>query len=144
MLKDFRAFIMRGNVLDLAVAVIIGGAFANIVSSFVKDILMPPVGLLLGDVDFSRLYLNLSQTPYPTFADAQAAGAPTINYGTFINTVIDFLIVVGVIFLIVRLAQRVESLRAREAPPATTKECPYCLSTIAVKAVKCAYCTSQL
>ena len=144
MLKDFRAFIMRGNVLDLAVAVIIGGAFANIVSSFVKDILMPPVGLLLGDVDFSRLYLNLSQTSYPTFADAQAAGAPTINYGVFINTVIDFLIVVGLIFMIVRLAQRVESRRAREAPPTTTKECPYCLSTIAVKAVKCAHCTSQL
>ena len=144
MLRDFRAFVMRGNVLDLAVAVIIGGAFGKIISSFVKDIIMPPVGLLLGNVDFNSLYLNLSPTPYPTFADAQAAGAPTINYGAFISTVIDFLIVAALIFLIVRAVQRLESLRAKEAPPSATKECPYCLSTIPVKATKCASCTSQL
>ena len=144
MLKAFRAFIMRGNVLDLAVAVIIGGAFGKIVSSFVNDIIMPPVGLLLGNVDFGSLYLNLSPTRYATFADAQAAGAPTINYGAFINTVIDFLIVAAVIFLIVRAVQRLESLTGKEAPPPTTKECPHCLSTIPLKATKCAYCTSQL
>jgi len=115
MLKDFRAFIVRGNVLDLAVAVIIGAAFGQIVSSLVNDIIMPPVGLLLGNVDFSSLYLNLSPTQYPTFADALAAGAPTINYGAFISTVIDFLIVSGMIFLIVRAVQRLESLRAAES-----------------------------
>ena len=144
MLKDFRAFIVRGNVLDLAVAVIIGAAFGKIVSSFVNDIIMPPVGLLLGNVDFSSLYLNLSPTQYPTFADALAAGAPTINYGAFISTVIDFLIVSGMIFLIVRAVQRLESLRAAESPPPTTKDCPHCISTIPLKATRCPYCTSQL
>jgi len=144
MLKEFRTFVMRGNVLDLAVAVIIGGAFGKIISSFVKDIIMPPVGLLLGNVDFNSLYLNLSPTSYPTFADAQAAGAPTINYGAFFITVIDFLLVAAVIFLIVRAVQRLQSPSAKVAPPATAKECPYCLSAIPVKATKCAYCTSQL
>jgi len=144
MLKEFRTFVMRGNVLDLAVAVIIGGAFGKIITSFVKDIIMPPVGLLLGNVDFNSLYLNLSPTLYPTFDDAQAAGAPTINYGAFISTVIDFLIVAALIFLIVRAAQRLESLRAKEAPAPTTRECPHCLSTIPLKATKCAYCTSQV
>jgi large conductance mechanosensitive channel len=144
MLKDFKSFIMRGNVLDLAVAVIIGGAFGQIVSSFVNDIIMPPVGLLLGNVNFKSLYLNLSTTSYPTLADAQAAGAPTINYGTFINNVVDFLIVAAVIFLVVRAVQRLENLRATEAPPPTTKECPYCFSTIPIQATRCAHCTSQL
>ena len=144
MLKDFRAFVMRGNVLDLAVAVIIGGAFGKIASSFVNDIVMPPIGLLLGRVDFSRLYLNLSGRPYPTLADAQAAGTPTINYGAFINTLVDFLIVAAVIFVVVRAAQRLETHRATETPPPTTKACPRCLSTIPIKATRCAYCTSQL
>jgi large conductance mechanosensitive channel len=144
MLKDFKAFIMRGNVLDLAVAVIIGGAFGKIVSSFVNDIIMPPIGLLLGRVDFSSLYLNLSGTPYPTFADAQAAGAPTVNYGAFINTVVDFVIVAAVIFLVVRAAERLTVRKAPQAAPPTTKECPHCLSTIPIKATRCAYCTSQL
>jgi large conductance mechanosensitive channel len=144
MLKDFKAFVMRGNVLDLAVAVIIGGAFGKIVSSFVNDILMPPVGLLLGGVDFSRLYLNLSSTTYRTFAEAQAAGAPTVNYGAFINTIIDFVFVAASIFLIVRGLHRIERLRSKETPPPTTKECPFCLSTVPIKATKCAYCTSQL
>jgi large conductance mechanosensitive channel len=143
-LKDFRAFIMRGNVLDLAVAVIIGGAFGKIVTSFVNDIIMPPIGLLLGKVDFSSLYLNISGTPYASLAAAQEAGAATINYGTFINTVVDFLIVAAVIFLVVRAAQRLESLKA-EAPAApSTKECPHCISTIPIKATRCPYCTSQL
>jgi large conductance mechanosensitive channel len=144
MLKEFKAFILRGNVLDLAVAVIIGGAFGQIVSSFVNDIIMPPIGLILGNVDFKSLYLNLSATPYPTLADAQAAGAPTINYGTFINNVVDFLIVAAVIFLVVRTVRRLENLRAIETPPPTTKDCPYCLSTIPILATRCGHCTSQL
>lgn len=144
MLNDFKAFVMRGNVLDLAVAVIIGGAFGKIVSSFVNDIIMPPIGLLLGEVDFSNLYFNLSGQSYPTLAAAQEAGAPTINYGNFINTVVDFVIVAAVIFLAVRAFQRLEDRRATEAPAPTTKECPYCLSSIPIKATRCAYCTSQL
>lgn len=144
MLRDFRTFIMRGNVLDLAVAVIIGGAFGKIVSSFVSDIIMPPIGLILGRVDFSSLYLNLSGTTYPSLAAAQEAGAPTINYGTFINTLVDFLIVAAVIFLIVRAAQRLERLKEEAPPPATTKECPHCISSISIKATRCPYCTSQL
>ena len=143
MFKDFKAFIMRGNVLDLAVAVIIGGAFGKIVSSFVNDIIMPPIGLLLGDVDFGSLYWNLSGTPYPSLNDAQAAGAPTINYGAFINTVVDFVIVAAVIFMVIRGAKRLER-PPKEAPPPTTRECPYCFSTISVKATRCAHCTSTL
>jgi len=135
---------MRGNVLDLAVAVIIGGAFGKIVSSLVTDIIMPPIGLLLGRVDFSSLYLNLSGTSYPTLAEAQAAGAPTLNYGAFISSIVDFIIVAAVIFLLVRAAQRLERRKTDEAPPPTTKECLYCLSAIPVNATKCAYCTSQL
>jgi large conductance mechanosensitive channel len=142
MLKDFRAFIMRGNVLDLAVAVILGGAFGKIVTSFVSDIIMPPIGLVLGKVDFSSLYLNLSGTPYSTLADAQAAGAATVNYGVFINTVVDFVVVAAVIFLVVRLAARLETRKAAEAP--STKSCPHCLSAIPLKATRCAYCTSHL
>ncbi len=144
MLKDFRAFIMRGNVLDLAVAVIIGGAFGKIVTSFVNDIIMPPIGLILGRVDFSSLYLDLSGTTYPSLAAAQEAGAPTINYGAFINTLVDFLIVAAVIFLIVRAAQRLEALKEEAPEPASTKECPHCISTIPIKATRCPYCTSQL
>lgn len=141
MLKEFRDFVMRGNVLDLAVAVIIGGAFGKIITSFVNDIIMPPIGLLLGEVDFSNLFFNLSGTPIASLAEAQAAGAPTINYGLFLNTVIDFVIVGLVIFLVVRAANRMR----RPAPAApTTRECPYCLSTVPLKASRCAHCTSEL
>ncbi len=144
MLKEFKAFIMRGNVLDLAIAVIIGGAFGKIVTSFVNDIIMPPIGLLLGNVDFSNLFLNLSGTPYKSLAEAQNTGAPTLNYGLFLNTVIDFLIVAFVIFLVVRTANRLQQSKVTVSPEPTTKECPFCLSTIPIKATRCPHCTSQL
>jgi large conductance mechanosensitive channel len=142
MLKEFKDFLMRGNVLDLAVAVIIGGAFGGIATSLVNDILMPPIGLLLGRVDFSSLYINLSNTAYSSLADAQAAGAPTINYGTFINTLINFLIVGIAIFLVIRTANRLQ--RPKETEAHATKECPHCLSTIPLNATRCPHCTSQL
>ena len=123
-------------------AVIIGGAFGRIISSLVNDIIMPPIGLVLGHVDFSSLFLNLSGTAYATLKDAQAAGAPTINYGTFINTVIEFLIVAAVIFLIVRLANRLQRPKPAAAP--TTRDCPYCATSISVKATRCPNCTSDL
>ena len=145
MLKEFKAFIMRGNVLDLSVAVIIGGVFGKIVSSLVNDVLMPPLGLVVGTVDFSSLYLNLSSTTYASLAEAQKAGAPIIKYGLFINTVIDFLIVSFVIFLVVRLANRFHLQKAAEAPAApTTKDCPYCYSIIPLKATRCGHCTSEI
>ena len=145
MLKEFKTFIMRGNVLDLAVAVIIGGVFGKIVSSLVNDVIMPPIGLLVGKVDFSSLYLNLSPATYASLAEAQKAGAPIIKYGLFINTVIDFIIVSSVIFLVVRLANRLQRQQAATAPAApTTKECPYCLSSIPLKATRCGHCTSEL
>jgi large conductance mechanosensitive channel len=144
MLKEFKAFVMRGNVLDLAVAVIIGGAFGKIVTSLVSDVLMPPIGLIAGKVDFSSLYLNLSGTTYASLAEAQKAGAAVIRYGMFINAAIDFIIVAFVIFMLVRLANRLQ--RAQEDAPAvpTTRECPYCLSTVPLKAVRCAQCTSEI
>lgn len=144
MLKEFRAFIMRGNVLDLAVAVIIGAAFGAIVNSLVKDLLTPIIGLLLGKVDFTNLFFVLSGGSYATLADAQTAGAVTLNYGLFLNAVINFLIVALAIFLIVRQANRLK--KQPEAPPAapTTKDCPYCLSAIPIKATRCAHCTSPL
>ncbi|MGQ9586420.1 MAG: large conductance mechanosensitive channel protein MscL [Anaerolineae bacterium] len=144
MWKEFKAFVMRGNVLDLAVAVIIGGAFGKIVTSLVNDVLMPPIGLLLGKVNFSNLFINLSGTPYASLADAQAAGAPTINYGLFLNTVIDFLIVAAVIFLAIRAVNRLQRQPEEKPAEPTTKECPYCLSTIPIRATRCAYCTSRL
>ncbi len=128
MFKEFKAFIMRGNVLDLAVAVIIGGAFGKIISSLVNDVLMPPIGLLLGKVDFSSLFVNLSGKDYSSLASAKAGGAATINYGLFLNTVIDFLIVALVIFLVVRAANRLQ--RPKPAPAPATKECLYCFSNI--------------
>ncbi len=144
MFADFRKFIMRGNVLDLAIAVVIGAAFGKIVTSFVNDILMPPIGLLLGNVDFSNLFFSLSGGDYTTLADAQAAGAVTINYGIFINAIIDFLIVAFFIFLIVRSFERMQK-KEEPAPAApTTKDCPYCYSAIPVKATRCPQCTSQL
>ena len=145
MFKEFKTFIMRGNVLDLAIAVVIGGAFGKIVSSFVNDVIMPPIGLLLGNVDFSNLFINLSGVAYKTLDEAKKAGAPTIAYGIFLNAVIDFLIVAAVIFFVVRSANRLQQLRAAPAPAApTTKECPHCLSTIAIKATRCPHCTSEL
>jgi len=143
MVKEFKAFIMRGNVLDLAIAVIIGGAFGKIVTSFVNDMIMPPIGLLLGKVDFSNLFLNLSGTPYASVADAKKAGIPTINYGIFLNTLIDFLIVAFVIFFVVRFANKLQFAKPVPAP-ATTKECPHCLSVIPLKATRCPHCTSEL
>jgi len=145
MLKEFKTFVMRGNVLDLAVAVIIGGVFGKIVSSLVNDVIMPPIGLVVGKVDFSSLYLNLSSNTYASLAEAQKAGAPIIKYGLFINTVIDFIIVSSVIFLVVRLANRLQRQQAAAAPAApTTKECPYCLSSIPLKATRCGHCTSEI
>ncbi len=142
MIREFKEFIMRGNVLDLAVAVIIGTAVGKIIGSFVSDILMPPLGMILGKVDFSNLFVNLSDRSYTSLADAQTAGAPTINYGLFLNNIINFLIVVLVIFLVVKLANSLQ--RPKAAPAATTKECPRCLSVIPLKASRCPHCTSEL
>jgi large conductance mechanosensitive channel len=144
--NEFKQFIMRGNVLDLAIGIIIGAAFNGIVQSLVNDIIMPPIGRILNNVDFTNLYINLSGGHYASLEDAKTAGAATINYGTFINTVINFLIIAFVIFLIVKWFNRmVRQEEEEEAPPApTTKECPYCLSTIPIKATRCAHCTSQL
>jgi len=142
MLKEFKEFILRGNVLDLAVAVIIGAAFGAIVNSFVQDILMPPIGLLLGRVDFSNLFINLSGTPYTSLADAKAAGAATINYGLFLNAIINFLIISLAIFLVVKAANKLQKPKPAEAP--TTKECPHCCTPIPIKATRCPNCTSEL
>ena len=142
MLKEFREFIMRGNVVDLAVGVIIGGAFGKIVSSLVSDVIMPPIGLLLNGVNFSNLFISLNGQPFATLADAQAAGAPTLNYGSFINAIIDFLIIGLVIFLLIRAMNRLQKPAPAAAP--TTKECPHCFSTISIKATRCPNCTSQL
>lgn len=141
MWRDFKSFIARGSVLDLAIGIIIGGAFGNVVSTLVNNVLMPPIGLLLGRVDFSKLYVNLSSHRYPTLAAAQAAGAPTIDYGLFINTIIDFLIVAAVIFLTIRWLGHLERPKA---PPVTTKSCPYCCSAIPLPATRCPQCTSEL
>ena len=140
MLKEFKEFAMRGNVLDMAVGVIIGGAFGKIVSSMVSDILMPPLGLVLGRVDFSSLFVDLSGTHPASLAAAKQAGAPTINYGVFLQAMFDFLIVAFVIFLLIKQINR---LTAKPAAPAT-KECPRCCSVIPVQATKCAHCTAEL
>ena len=144
MLREFREFAVRGNVVDLAVGIVIGAAFGKIVTSLVNDILMPPIGLVLGRVDFSNLFINLSGHPYASLAEAKAAGAPTINYGVFLNTLIDFIIVAFAIFLLVRLINRLR--RQLEGPPEapTTKECPFCLSVIPRRATRCPQCTSAL
>src|SRR5262249_19056158 len=134
MFKQFKEFAMKGNVMDMAIGVIIGGAFGKIVSSLVADVIMPPIGLLLGKLDFSNLFVNLTGGHYTTIAEAKAAGAPTINYGIFLNTVIDFLILAFVIFLVVRQLNRLKKAPAPADP--TTKECPKCLATIPLKASK--------
>jgi large conductance mechanosensitive channel len=146
MLKEFKAFAMRGNVLDLAVGFIIGGAFGTIVKSLVDDVIMPPIGLALGNVDFSNLFVLLKEgakapAPYSTLAEAQAAGAVTVNYGLFVNSIISFLIIAFAVFLIVRAANRMN-------PPAvaapSTKDCPYCRMPIPIAATRCPQCTSEL
>jgi large conductance mechanosensitive channel len=142
MLNDFKAFIAKGNVLDLAVAVIIGGAFGAIVTSFVNDVIMPPIGLILGHVDFKELFLPLDGKTYATLADAKKAAAPVLAYGTFLNTVVNFLIVAFVIFIVVQQANKLKKPAPVVAP--TTKECPFCASPIPIKAVRCPLCTSDL
>ena len=143
MWNEFKKFALRGNVIDLAVGVIIGSAFGKIVSSLVNDILMPPIGLLLGEVNFSNLYLNLTRSEYASLADAQAAGAATLNYGMFINNLIDFLIIAFVIFLMIRGINRLSKKEEKTAEP-TTRDCPYCLTSIAKKATRCPNCTSEV
>lgn len=144
MIQEFKKFIMRGNVLDLAIGIIIGGAFGKIVSSLVTDIIMPPIGLLLGKVNFSNLFINISGKSYPNLAAAQAAGAATINYGLFIQSIVDFLIVGFAIFLIVKQVNKLQPAPIKEPAPPKTKACPYCYSEIPIEATRCAYCTSQL
>ena len=141
---EFKQFVTRGNVIDMAVGVIIGGAFGKIVSSMVSDINMPPIGLLLGKVDFSNLYLNMSGKTFASLAEAQKAGAPTLNYGLFLNNVINFLIVAFVIFMMIKQINKLQK-PAKSAVPAApaTRECPFCCSTVAIKAVRCPNCTSQ-
>jgi large conductance mechanosensitive channel len=143
MFKEFKEFAMRGNVLDMAVGIIIGAAFGQIVTSFVGDILMPPIGRLLGHVDFSNLFVNLSGQEYPSIAAAKAAGAATLNYGLFLNTVINFLIVAFAVFLLVRQVNRFAPKPVPAAAPAT-RDCPYCLSAVPLKATRCPHCTSEL
>jgi large conductance mechanosensitive channel len=147
MLKEFKEFAMRGNVVDMAVGIIIGAAFGTIIKSLVADIIMPPIGLLLGNVDFANLFLMLKAGnpagPYLAVAEAQKAGAVTINYGAFINTIISFIIVAFAVFFLIRSLNRLQKPAAAPVPPAT-KECPYCLSAIPVKASRCAHCTSEL
>jgi large conductance mechanosensitive channel len=142
MLKEFKEFALKGNMLDLAVAVIIGGAFGKIITSLVNDIIMPPIGLLLGGLNFSDLYINLSGKAYPSLAAAQEAGAPTLNYGMFLNTIIDFVIVAFVLFLVIRAFNKMKKPAPAAAP--ATKVCPFCQTEIPLKAVRCPHCTSEL
>lgn len=148
MLKEFKEFAMRGNVIDMAVGIIIGAAFGTIISSLVADVIMPPIGLLLGNVDFSNLFITLKQGvkaagPYASLAEAKAAGAVTMNIGLFINTIISFVIVAFAIFLLIK---SINKLKKQEAPPAvpTTKDCPHCMVSIPIKATRCPHCTSEL
>ncbi len=147
MFKELKEFAMRGNVVDMAVGIIIGAAFGTVIKSLVSDVIMPPIGLLLGNVDFANLFILLKQGnpggPYFALAEAQKAGAVTINYGTFINTIISFIIVAFAVFLLIRNINRLKKQEEGPAEP-TTKECPYCLSTIPINATRCAHCTSEL
>ena len=148
MVKEFKEFAVKGNVVDMAVGIIIGGAFGTIVKSLVADVIMPPIGLMLGNVDFSQLFLVLNSGsapgPYATLADAQAAGAVTINYGIFFNAVISFVIVAFAVFMLIKSINNLK--REEEAPPAepTTRDCPHCFSTISLKATRCPHCTSEV
>lgn len=148
MVKEFKDFAMRGNVVDMAVGIIIGGAFGTIVKSLVSDVIMPPIGMLLGNVDFSELFLVLKEGgaagPYLTLAEAQKAGAVTINYGLFFNAIVSFLIVAFAVFMLIRALNKMK--REQEAPPVepTTKDCPFCFSAIAIKASRCPNCTSEV
>ncbi len=148
MLKEFKEFAMRGNVVDMAVGIIIGAAFGTIVKSLVADIIMPPIGLLLGNVDFTNLFIVLQQGatagPYANLAAAQEAGAVTMNYGVFINTIISFLIIAFAVFLLIRNINRLKKKEEAPPPEPTTKECPECLSVIPIKAVRCAHCGIEL
>ena len=149
MFKEFREFVMRGNVVDMAVGVVIGAAFGGIVKSLVADVIMPPIGLMLGNVDFANLFLTLregatSAGPYASLADAQAAGAVTVNYGVFINAVVGFLIVAAAIFLVVRAINRMKREQPAPAAAPTTKDCPFCATAIPIPAKRCPNCTSEL
>ena len=144
MFKEFKKFALRGNVLDLAIGIIIGGAFSTIVNSFVADILMPPIGMLLGNADLSELYINLSGGTYESLAAAEEAGAATINYGLFINSIVDFTIIAFALFLIVRQVNRLQREEEEQPAEPTTKECPHCLTEIPIGATRCPHCTSQL
>jgi large conductance mechanosensitive channel len=146
MLKEFKAFAMKGNVIDLAVGVIIGGAFGKIVSSLVNDIIMPLVGLLLGNIDFSNRFITLGEGSFKTLADAQAAGVATLNYGLFINNIIDFLIIAFSIFIVIKQLNKISMKKEEPAPAAapTTKTCKYCYSEVHIDATKCPHCTSSL
>ena len=144
MLKDFKAFIMKGNVLDLAVAVIIGGAFGAIVTSLVNDVIMPPIGMILGHIDFKDLFISLNGAHYDALADAKKAGAPVIAYGTFLNTVVNFLIVAAVVFIVIRMVTKLHKAPAPAPVAPTTKDCPFCCMAIPIPAKRCPQCTSQL
>ena len=149
MLKDFKEFAMRGSVVDMAIGIVIGAAFGSIVKSFVDDVLMPPIGLLLGNVDFSNLFITLKEGakaagPYASLAAAKTAGAVTLNLGLFINTIISFLIIAFAVFLVIKGLNRMKREEVAPAAEPTTKECPFCLSTIPLKAVRCPHCTSEI
>ncbi len=142
MLKEFKDFALRGNVVDMAVGIVIGGAFGKIVSSFVKDVIMPVIGKFAGGIDFSQMFVNLSGTDYATLAEAEEAGAAVIRHGAFFNTVIDFVIIAFAIFMVVRQMNKLK----KQPPPAdpTTKDCPQCLMTVPIKAARCGHCTAQI
>ncbi len=148
MVKEFKEFAMRGNVVDMAVGIIIGGAFGTIVKSLVADVIMPPIGLALGNVDFSDLFVILKEgataAPYRTLADAQKAGAVTLNFGLFVNAVISFLIVAFAVFLLIRAINRMKRQEETPAAEPTTRDCPFCLTAIPLKASRCAHCTSEV
>ena len=144
MLKEFQKFIARGNVIDLAVGIVIGAAFTSVVNSFVNDLLMPPIGRLTGGVDFGNLFINLSGGEYASLADAQAAGAATINYGLFINNLISFLIVGWAVFMIVQAYNRIRTLEEAAPPAPTEKDCPHCAMRVPLAATRCGHCTSAL
>ena len=144
MLKEFRDFAIRGNVIDLAIGVIIGGAFGKIISSFVADVLMPPISLLLGKVNFADMFFTLSGDKFATLAEAKEAGAVTLNYGAFFSTVVDFIIVAFVIFLFIRQINKMKPKPAVVPAEPTTKDCPYCFTAIPIQATRCPHCTSEL